>query len=86
MYERPNGFAYRGMFTDDKPNGTGEVMKLGKNSGKEELLRDSKKEKMSLRQTVELKSTQLYREPPLKRKNSDRLTIKRLPTNSNEKN
>ena len=56
-----------------------------KNKEKDRMITDctAKKDRLSLRQTVELRSTQLPREPPLPRKNSEKLTtVKRLTTNN----
>ena len=52
------------MFSDDKPNGNGEVLKekYGKRDNKKLITdKSAKKENISLRKTVELKSTQLHK-------------------------
>ena len=84
IYRKDNGFSYRGMFTDDAPNGNGEVTSSrirersrskSKDKCQKEGLKGSTatvKKPSMLRQTIELKSAQLTRqpEPSLIRKSS----------------
>ena len=43
----------------------------------------TKRDRLSLRQTVELKSTQLTKQPPLPRKNSEKLISRRVNLTKN---